>query len=199
MDTPLNEQRIIEESRRTASRHEEETLETALGASRSTAERDLVEDALLELTSLQGKPAARLRLLAVIALDDIQAHCVNADERERMEITKQALKEFIYSVIPLERDPMYEAAYSYIEDADHAVLTVYRQLLPIHEHMVEEEETAAAVEWMAIQEQLEAQAKAEEEAKARAQEYELRNPTDPAVRRARVLQALAERKANGRQ
>jgi hypothetical protein len=174
-------------------------LYEAMEQSRRSAERDLVEDAMIELTGLQGKPATRLRLLAVIALDDIQAHCVNADERERMEITKQALKEFIYSAIPLGRDPIYEAAYSYVEDAEPAQLTVYRQLFPIHEHMVEEEEVAAAVEWASIQEQLEAQAKAEAEAKvaeAKAQEEKERlNPTDPAARRALFLEALAKRNA----
>ena len=185
--------------------HEAE-INAALEQSRHSAERDLVEDAMVELVSLQGKPATRLRLLAVIALDDIQAHCINADERERIEVTKQALKEFIYSVIPLERDPMYDSAYSYLEDADPADLTVYRQLLPIHERMVEEEEVAAAVEWAAIQEELEqlhaslkaeraAEAEAEAKAEAERQATQATPPMDPATRRALFLEGLAKRKA----
>jgi hypothetical protein len=180
-------------------------LYEAMEQSRRSAEHDLVEDAMVELTGLQGKPAARQRLLAVIALDDLQAHCVNADERERMEVTKQALKEFIYSAIPLQRDPMYDAAYSYMEDAEPAQLTVYCQLLPIHEQMVEEEEVAAAVEWAAIQEELEqlqtslkAQRAAEAEAEAQAEaQRQATQPTDPATRRALALQAYERRKAAG--
>jgi hypothetical protein len=196
---PLNEQRIYEESRRTAARYEEETLETALGISHSTAEDELFEDAYVELTGLHGKPETRLRLLAVVALDDLQARCVNEDERERMGITKDALKEFIYSKIPIGRDPIYEAAYSYVEDASVADLVVYNKLLPLHERIVEEEEQEAVQAWEEFLEaeraQAEAEAKERAKAKAEAEAKELLNPTDPAKRRALVLEAYSRRKA----
>ncbi len=200
---PLNEQRIYEESRRSAARHEEEVLETALGISHSTAEDELFEDAYMELTGLQGKPETRLRLLAVVALDDLQARCVNEDERERMGITKDALEGLIYSKIPIGRDPIYEAAYSYVEDAAVADLVVYNKLLPLHERMVEEEEREAERLWAEFveaeraQAQAEAKARAEAEAKERveAEAKERLNPTDPAKRRALVLEAYNRRKA----
>lgn len=199
MDMPLNEQRVYEESRRSAARYEEETFDTAIGVSRSTAEDELFEDAFVELTGLHGMPETRLRLLAVVALDDLQARCVNEDERERMGITKDALKEFIYSKIPISRDPIYEAAYSYVEDAVAADLVVYNKLLPLHERMVEEEEEEAARAWEEFleAERVEAQARAEAEAeeRARAEARERLNPTDPAKRRALVLEAYNRRKA----
>jgi hypothetical protein len=201
MEIPLNEQRILEESRRSAARYEEEALETAIGISHSTAEDELLEDALLELTGLKGKPETRLRLLAVVALDDLQARCVNEGEREVMGIVKEALKGLIYSKIPIERDAVYEAAHEYMEDAAAEDLTVYGKLLPVHERMVEEEEQEAAVEWAAIQEQLDAlhasmkakyEAEAEAEAEAKAKPMD---PVDPVARRALVLEAYERRKA----
>jgi hypothetical protein len=204
METPFNEDHVIEESRRNQARHDEETFETALGISRSTAEDELFEDAFIELTGLQGKPETRLRLLAVVALDDLQARCVNEDERERMGITKDALKEFIYSKIPISRDTIYEAAYGYIEDAPVVDLVVYNKLLPFHERMVEEEECEAQRLWAEfveaerVQSQADAEAEAKERAKAKA-EAEARErlcPMDPAARRALALEAYQRRKAN---
>jgi hypothetical protein len=203
METPLNEQRVYEESRRSAARHEKEALETALGISHSTAEDELFEDAFMELTGLQGKPETRLRLLSVVALDDLQARCVNEDERERMGIVKDALEGLVYSKIPIGRDGIYEAAYSYVEDASVADLVVYNKLLPLHERMVEEEEREAERMWAEFveteraQAEAEAKARAEAEAKERAEteERERLNPTDPAKRRALVLEAYSRRKA----
>jgi hypothetical protein len=203
METPLNEQRVYEESRQSAARHEKEALETALGISHSTAEDELFEDAFMELTGLQGKPETRLRLLAVVALDDLQARCVNEDERERMGIVKDALEGLVYSSVPLGRDGIYEAAYSYVEDASVADLVVYNKLLPLHERMVEEEEREAERMWAEFveaeraQAEAEAKARAEAEAKERAEAEakERLNPTDPAKRRALVLEAYSRRKA----
>ena len=67
-------------------------LYRAMDASRETASNELLEDALRELTALAGDPDNRLRLLALVALDDMQAASVTEDEKERLAIAKGGLQ-----------------------------------------------------------------------------------------------------------
>jgi hypothetical protein len=53
--------------------------EEAVEQSRKTETENLIEDALIELTSLHDNPSARMRLLAVIGLDDIEASLGTSD------------------------------------------------------------------------------------------------------------------------
>ncbi len=147
--------------------------------SRETAAHALIEDALTELTALVGDPDNRLRLLCLVALDDMQAASVNEDEKERLKIAKGGLDASFHSRIPVARDPIYETAFAIVEDAlaalaelpvparrvartlaehaeqarqEQARLPVYHALLPVHQRMVEEEEAAHQAELRAIEE-----------------------------------------------
>jgi hypothetical protein len=166
--------------------------EEAVEQSRKTATENLIEDALIELTSLHDNPSARMRLLAVIGLDDIEASLgssvsdsdstsTDADEdedrdredlRERIRIIKNHIQNFIYSKIPPHKDPAYEDAMHHIDNTDPHKLPSYSALLPIHLEMCEEEERHQREEVEAIEraeeEQLAAERAAIEAAKAKA-------------------------------
>ena len=183
-------------------------LYRAMDASRETASNELLEDALRELTALAGDPDNRLRLLALVALDDMQAASVTEDEKERLAIAKGGLQSTLYSRIPVVRDPIYETAFAIVEDAlaEDQELPVYHALLPVHQHMVEEEEAEHQAELRAIEEaeerafneEVAAALRASEELvaeQARIAEQARQQPMDPAARRALVLQAIERRKA----
>jgi hypothetical protein len=166
--------------------------EEAVEQSRKTATENLIEDALIELTSLHDNPSARMRLLAVIGLDDIEASLgpsdsdsdstsTDADEdedrdredlRERIRIIKNHIQNFIYSKIPPHKDPAYEDAMHHIDNTDPHKLPSYSALLPIHLEMCEEEERQQREEMEAIEraeeEQLAAEQAAIEAAKVKA-------------------------------
>ena len=141
--------------------------EEAIEQSRKTATENLIEDALMELTSLADNPWARMRLLAVIGLDDIEActsdsavdsddedDCADADAsdlKERVRIIKNHLQNFIYCRIPPHKDPAYEDAMHHIENTDPDKLPSYNALLPIHLEMCEEEERRQQEEVEAIE------------------------------------------------
>ena len=154
--------------------------EEAIEQSRKTATENLIEDALMELTSLADNPWARMRLLAVIGLDDIEAgtsdsavdsddedDCSDADAcadasdlKERVRIIKNHLQNFIYCRVPPHKDPAYEDAMHHIENTDPDKLPSYNALLPIHLEMCEEEERRQQEEVEAI-ERASAQAEAQ--------------------------------------
>ena len=167
--------------------------EEAVEQSRKTATENLIEDALIELTSLHDNPSARMRLLAVIGLDDIEASLGASDSdsdsdsisdsaseseedqedqedlRHRIRTIKNHIQNFIYSRIPPHKDPAYEDAMHHIDNTDPHKLPSYSALLPIHMEMCEEEERQQREEMEAIeraeQEQLAAERAAEEAAK----------------------------------
>jgi len=198
-------------------------LYRAMDASRETASNELLEDALRELTTMAGDPDNRLRLLALVALDDMQAASVNEDEKERLAIAKGGLQSTLYSRIPVVRDPIYETTFAIVEDAiaedaeraqqEHTRLPVYHALLSVHERMVEEEEAALQAELRAIEEAEERAFNEEVAAALRASEelvaeqarvaeelkkqerLAVEQPMDPAARRALALQAIERRKA----
>lgn len=141
--------------------------EEAITQSRKTATENLIEDALMELTSLTDNPWARMRLLAVIGLDDIEAGAIDSDDeddcadadayasasdlKERVRIIKNHLQNFIYCRIPPHKDPAYEDAMHHIENTDPANLPSYNALLPVHLEMCEEEERRQQEEVEAIE------------------------------------------------
>ena len=137
--------------------------EEAIEQSRKTATENLIEDALMELTSLADNPWARMRLLAVIGLDDIEASAVDSDDeddcadasasdlKERVRIIKNHLQNFIYCRLPPHKDPAYEDAMHHIENTDPDKLPSYNALLPIHLEMCEEEERRQQEEVEAIE------------------------------------------------
>lgn len=183
-------------------------LYRAMDASRETASNELLEDALRELTTMAGDPDNRLRLLALVALDDMQAASVNEDEKERLAIAKGGLQSTLYSRIPVVRDSIYETTFAIVEDAlaEDQELPVYHALLPVHQRMVEEEEAEHQAELRAIEEaeerafneEVAAALRASEELvaeQARLAEQARQQPIDPAARRALVLQAIERRKA----
>lgn len=186
-------------------------LYRAMEASRETATSELLEDALRELTALAGDPDNRLRLLALVALDDMQSSSVNEDEKERLAIAKGGLEATLNSRTPVVRDPIYETTFSIVEDAlaEQARLPVYHALLPVHQRMVEEEEAAHQAELRAIEEaeerayneQVAAALRASEEEAEQVQKRQrlaVEQPMDPAARRALALQAIERRKAQAR-
>jgi hypothetical protein len=160
--------------------------EEAVEQSRKTATENLIEDALIELTSLHDNPSARMRLLAVIGLDDIEASISDSasededehedrdreDLRHRIRTIKNHIQNFIYSKIPPHKDPAYEDAMHHIDNTDPHKLPSYSALLPIHLEMCEEEERHQREEVEAIEraeeEQLAAERAAIEAAKAKA-------------------------------
>jgi hypothetical protein len=168
--------------------------EEAVEQSRKTATENLIEDALIELTSLHDNPSARMRLLAVIGLDDIEASLGASDSdsdstdtdtdtdedqdqdrddlRHRIRTIKNHIQNFIYSRIPPHKDPAYEDAMYHIDNTDPHKLPSYSALLPIHLEMCEEEERQQREEMEAIEraeeEQLAAERAAIEAAKAKA-------------------------------
>ena len=172
--------------------------EEAVEQSRKTATENLIEDALIELTSLHDNPSARMRLLAVIGLDDIEASISDSasadsstvsdtdedqdrdqdqdedrdDLRHRVRTIKNHLQNFIYSRIPPHKDPAYEDAMHHIDNTDPRKLPSYSALLPIHLEMCEEEERQQREEMEAIeraeQEQLAAERAAIEATKVKA-------------------------------
>jgi len=147
--------------------------EEAIEQSRKTATENLIEDALIELTSLHDNPSARMRLLAVIGLDDIEAslgasdsdsasesdsdtNSTDTDEdqedlRHRIRTIKNHIQNFIYSRIPPHKDPAYEDAMHHIDNTDPHKLPSYSALLPIHLEMCEEEERQQREEMEAIE------------------------------------------------
>jgi hypothetical protein len=133
-----------------------DSIAHVISTSRIMAQEDLVEDAIIQLTALQGQPNVRLRMCALIGIDDLQSHTDNEGERERLGILKTALETGIYSKVPLDRDQIYEAALEYIEDAPAEQLPVYTILLPIHQEMAAEEEAALEEEMRGIREAIEA-------------------------------------------
>jgi hypothetical protein len=159
--------------------------EEAVEQSRKTATENLIEDALIELTSLHDNPSARMRLLAVIGLDDIEASISDSasededehedrdreDLRHRIRTIKNHIQNFIYSKIPPHKDPAYEDAMHHIDNTDPHKLPSYSALLPIHLEMCEEEERRQREEMDAIeraeQEQLAAERAAEQAAKVK--------------------------------
>lgn len=165
--------------------------EEALEQSRKTATENLIEDALIELTSLHDNPSARMRLLAVIGLDDIEASISvdssvdsstdssedeenqdRDDLRHRVRTIKNHIQNFIYSRIPPHKDPAYEDAMHHIENTDPHKLPSYSALLPIHLEMCEQEEQQQREEIEAIEraeeERLTAERVAQENAKVKA-------------------------------
>jgi hypothetical protein len=166
--------------------------EEAVEQSRKTATENLIEDALIELTSLHDNPSARMRLLAVIGLDDIEASISDSesadgstvsstsegedqdrdDLRHRIRTIKNHIQNFIYSKIPPHKDPAYEDAMHHIDNTDPHKLPSYSALLPIHLEMCEEEERQQREEMEAIeraeQEQLAAERAAIEATKVKA-------------------------------
>lgn len=161
----------------------EHQYEEAIEQSRKTATENLIEDALMELSSLTDNPWARMRLLAVIGLDDIEANTdTDSDDeddstddlKERVRIIKNHLQNFIYCRVPPHKDPAYEDAMHHIENTDPANLPSYNALLPIHLEMCEEEERRQREEVEEIERAIaeaEAQSEAEKEKEASANTY----------------------------
>ena len=154
------------EDNRIHSKMNDHQYEEAITQSRKTATENLIEDALMELTSLTDNPWARMRLLAIIGLDDIEAgagagagadtdedddNSDAADLKERVRIIKNHLQNFIYCRVPPHKDPAYEDAMHHIENTDPANLPSYNALLPIHLEMCEEEERRQKEEVEAIE------------------------------------------------
>lgn len=154
----------------------EHQYEEAIEESRKTATENLIEDALIELTSLHDNPGARMRLLAVIGLDDIEAHVNDEDDeddgaedlKERVRTIKNHLQNFIYCRTPPHKDPAYEDAMYHIDNTDPDKLPSYNALLPIHLEMCEEEERRQREEIAAIE-----RAEQEEEARQKAHEHSI--------------------------
>lgn len=139
--------RVIEHSLNSFEEEQEQIYNSAVDDSRAIASEDLIEDVAIELTGLHGNPWTRLRLLAVIGLDDLQANTSadtqeGEDLKERLKVIKGYMEGFIYSDMDPARDPAYEDAMGYIENAEEKDLTVYSAVLPLHIDMcmAEEEE-----------------------------------------------------------
>ena len=125
-----------------ASREFIDDLYTAMDESRASASENLMEDALLEITGLHGKPYTRQRLLLLLALDDIQASSTDTTIKERIGILKDALQGFVYVELDPRRDHICIQAQEELEDVDEDdddVLTTYNALLPIHLDMLDTE------------------------------------------------------------
>jgi hypothetical protein len=186
--------RAIEQSLRSLEEDQAHDYDYAVGESKSGATADLIEDAIVELTGLHGNPWARMRLLAVLGLDDLQAHTATDTEegedlKERLKVIKNYIENFVYSTINPLRDPAYEDAMHYIENAEASDLPVYNTVLPIHLDMC----GAEAEEERRRKEEEEERERAEEE-RRRAEEVE-RLKAEEEKKRLQVVQKEETRQA----
>ena len=148
--------RAIQHSLSSFEYEQENTYNETLQISRTVATEDLIEDAVIELSGLGGNPWTRLRLLAVLGLDDLQTN-IEEDEdlKVRIGVIKTYMEGFIYSSMDPSRDPAYEDAMGYIDAADSKDLPVYNAVLPFHHDMCiqeEEEKRAEEQERIAVEE-----------------------------------------------
>lgn len=188
--------RAIENSLRTLEEDHAHDYDYAVGESKSGATADLIEDAIVEMTGLHGNPWSRLRLLAVLGLDDLQAHTATDTEegedlKERLKVIKGYMENFIYSRIDPVRDPAYEDAMEYIEAAQETDLPVYNAVLPIHLDMcvveaAEEEEERRLAEEKVAQALAEEKRRLDEEALRQVQEAEKMAAQKEEMREARM-------------
>jgi hypothetical protein len=189
--------RAIEQSLRSLEEDQAHDYDYAVGESKSGATADLIEDAIVEMTGLHGNPWARMRLLAVLGLDDLQAHTATDTEegedlKERLKVIKGYMENFIYSRIDPVRDPAYEDAMEYIEAASETDLPVYNAVLPIHLDMC----VAEAAEERRRKEEEEERERAEEE-RQRTEEVE-RLKAEEEKKRLQELQKEETRQARMR-
>ncbi len=144
---------------------ENEALATL--ASGESANQNLLEDMIMQMTGMAGNPGARKRLIAIAAADTAMKY--GAPKNATRSLI-DSLQEKLYSEIPIEISPEYQAAKEYISDFTEE--PILQRLQEIDAEMTAQEQRNEAAQRNRIQAQLRSlanQRAAEEAAAAKAE------------------------------
>ncbi len=141
--------RALHTSRRMAHEREEDDLQAARAESSAVAAEDTLEDGISHMSGLEGAPAMRQLLLAIMGLDDILASGqLGAGEREELRVLQERLRERFEGADANgleELNDYREAIYLISHVYSFLEYKVYDALMMMHTRMCAEEAERAAI------------------------------------------------------